>query len=140
MISRVRSTAWLPWEWGRVAMKMARSRSSLPFSNGWDTASSEPKPTPAWAGSPTRNELREKSAASWMLRPLDDDNQVMDLPDAAPVLQLIEDFRRSKAMFTAVSLGVFDALEGAPATARELADRLSVQVDPLERLLDTCVG
>ena len=75
-----------------------------------------------------------------MLRPLDDDNQVMDLPEAAPVLQLIEDFRRSKAMFTAVSLGVFDALEGAPATACELADRLSVQVDPLERLLDTCVG
>lgn len=75
-----------------------------------------------------------------MLRPPNDDNQVMDRPDAAPVLQLIEDFRRSKAMFTAVSLGVFDALEGAPATADELAGRLSVQVDPLERLLDTCVG
>ncbi len=75
-----------------------------------------------------------------MLRPPDDDNQVMDRPDSAPVLQLIEDFRRSKAMFTAVSLGVFDALEGAPATAYELAGRLSVQPDPLERLLDTCVG
>ena len=43
-------------------------------------------------------------------------------------------------MFTAVSLGVFDALEGAPATAHELAGRLNVQADPLERLLDTCVG
>jgi acetylserotonin O-methyltransferase len=75
-----------------------------------------------------------------MLLPPDDDNQAMDLPDSAPVLQLIEDFRRSKAMFTAVSLGVFDALEGSPATARELAERLSVQPDPLERLLDTCVG
>src|SRR5579862_618514 len=64
----------------------------------------------------------------------------MDLPDSAPVLQLIEDFRRSKAMFTAVSLGVFDALETAPATAAELADRLSTKPEPLERLLDTCVG
>lgn len=75
-----------------------------------------------------------------MLRPPGNDNQVMDLPDSAPVLQLIEDFRRSQAMFTAVSLGVFDALEGAPATACELAGRLSVQAEPLERLLDTCVG
>lgn len=64
----------------------------------------------------------------------------MDPPNSAPVLQLIEDFRRSKAMFTAVSLGVFEALEGAPATAVELARRLNVQTDPLERLLDTCVG
>lgn len=75
-----------------------------------------------------------------MSRPLGDDNPVMDLPDSAPALQLIEDFRRSKAMFTAVSLGVFDALETSPATAFELADRLSVQAEPLERLLDTCVG
>lgn len=64
----------------------------------------------------------------------------MDLPDSTPVLQLIEDFRRSKAMFTAVSLGVFDLLESSPATADELARRLSVKPDPLERLLDTCVG
>lgn len=64
----------------------------------------------------------------------------MDLPDSAPVLQLIEDFRRSKVMFTAVSFGVFDLLENAPATAGELADRLKVKAEPLERLLDACVG
>ncbi len=64
----------------------------------------------------------------------------MDLPDSAPVLQLIEDFRRSKAMFVAVSLGVFDTLESAPATACDLADQLSLQAEPLERLLDACVG
>lgn len=75
-----------------------------------------------------------------MLRPPDDINPVMDLPDSAPVLQLIEDFRRSKAMFTAVSLGVFDALESTPASVAELADRLNVKAEPLERLLDTCVG
>ena len=43
-------------------------------------------------------------------------------------------------MFTAVSLGVFDALEMAPSTADELADRLSVKADAFGRLLDTCVG
>ena len=75
-----------------------------------------------------------------MSRPRDDGNPVTDLPDSTPVLRLIEDFRRSKAMFTAVSLGVFDLLESSPATADELARRLSVKPDPLERLLDTCVG
>lgn len=75
-----------------------------------------------------------------MLRPRNDNNPVMDLPDSAPVLQLIEDFRRSKAMFAAVSLGVFDALETSSATSPELATRLSVKAEPLERLLDTCVG
>lgn len=64
----------------------------------------------------------------------------MDLPDSAPVLQLIEDFRRSKAMFTAVSLGVFDALECSPTTAHYLAIQLGTQTEPLERLLDTCIG
>ena len=33
-----------------------------------------------------------------------------NLPDPAPVLDLIEAFRRSKTMFTAVSMGVFEAL------------------------------
>jgi acetylserotonin N-methyltransferase len=38
---------------------------------------------------------------------------------AAVVLDLIEAFRRSKTMFAAVSLGVFDRLERGPATAAE---------------------
>ncbi len=32
-------------------------------------------------------------------------------PDPAVVLELLEAFRRSKTMFAAVSLGIFDALE-----------------------------
>lgn len=64
----------------------------------------------------------------------------MDAPDPSPVLDLIEAFRRSKAMFTAVSLGVFDRLEKAPETAEALAARLQVQAEPLARLLDACVG
>jgi acetylserotonin N-methyltransferase len=58
---------------------------------------------------------------------------------------LIDAFRRSKAMFAAVSLGVFEALNEAPANASDLAARLLGPVagaDPgaLERLLDACVG
>jgi len=64
----------------------------------------------------------------------------MDLPDPSPVIELIEAFRRSKAMFAAVSLGVFDALEPKPRSANALAEELRVNADPLERLLDACVG
>jgi acetylserotonin N-methyltransferase len=64
----------------------------------------------------------------------------MDLPDASPVIELIEAFRRSKAMFAAVSLGVFDILEHKSGDVAVLADELRVQAEPLERLLDACVG
>lgn len=68
----------------------------------------------------------------------------MDQPTAAPdpalVLDLMEAFRRSKTMFAALSLGVFDALEGGPQTAAGLAGRLRLNVGALERLLDGCVG
>ena len=42
-------------------------------------------------------------------------------PDPSPVIELIESFRRSKAMFAAVSLGIFDQLERAPTLSREAA-------------------
>lgn len=64
----------------------------------------------------------------------------MSLPDPAPVLSLIEAFRRSKTMFAAVETGVFDALEAAPASCAELAARAGVLAEPLERLLDACVA
>jgi acetylserotonin N-methyltransferase len=64
----------------------------------------------------------------------------MDLPDSSPVTELIEAFRRSKAMFAAVSLGVFDVLEAKPRSVNALAEELRVKADPLERLLDACVG
>ncbi|MGH7485046.1 MAG: class I SAM-dependent methyltransferase [bacterium] len=54
----------------------------------------------------------------------------------APVLDLIEAFRRSKAMFVAVSLGIFDRLQKGPAEAREFGGN----PDAVERLLDACVG
>jgi acetylserotonin N-methyltransferase len=64
----------------------------------------------------------------------------MSLPDPTPVLDLIEAFRHSKAMFTAVSLGVFDRLHEAPASAAALAGAMAVDAGALERLLDGCAA
>lgn len=64
----------------------------------------------------------------------------MSLPDSAPIIDLIEAFRRSKTMFTAVSMGIFDHLERQPATAAELAAQLPADAGALERLLDACTA
>ena len=60
--------------------------------------------------------------------------------ESALVLNLIEAFRRSKTMFTAVRLGIFDALSAAPQTAAALASRLNLDRTALTRLLDGCVA
>lgn len=60
--------------------------------------------------------------------------------DPAIVLDLLEAFRRSKTMFAAVELGVFDALESRPQPLAKLAETLGCNADALERLLDACVG
>lgn len=64
-----------------------------------------------------------------------------DLTPADPsvVLDLMEAFRRSKTMFAAVSLGVFDALADGPQTQADLAKSLAANDDALGRLLDACV-
>src|SRR5262249_18604870 len=61
-------------------------------------------------------------------------------PDPAPILDLLEAFRRSKTMFAAVSLGVFDALAAGPTSLTHLAATLQANADALERLLGACVG
>jgi acetylserotonin O-methyltransferase len=61
-------------------------------------------------------------------------------PDPASVLDLLEAFRRSKTMFAAVSLGVFDALAAGPKSLGELASEIDANADALQRLLDACVG
>ncbi len=63
-----------------------------------------------------------------------------NLPDASPVLDLIEAFRHSKTMFTALSMGVFDALHAAPANAETLAAQLGANAGALARLLDGCAA
>jgi acetylserotonin N-methyltransferase len=64
----------------------------------------------------------------------------MNSTDPAPVLDLIEAFRRSKVMFAAVSLGVFDFLEKIPSDHSSLAAALGLKAEPLQRLLDACVN
>ena len=64
----------------------------------------------------------------------------ISLPDPSVVLDLLEAFRRSKTMFAAVSLGVFDALDNGPSTLNRLAAELKANPDALERLLDACVN
>jgi acetylserotonin N-methyltransferase len=58
------------------------------------------------------------------------------MSDAAPVIELIYAFRRSKTMFAAVSLGIFDRLHDRPRCAAEFGFR----TDTAERLLDACVA
>ena len=64
----------------------------------------------------------------------------MNLPDPSPLLDLIEAFRRSKAMFTAVSMGVFDRLQEAPSSAADLAASLGADAGAMVRLLDACAA
>ena len=64
----------------------------------------------------------------------------MSLPDPAPVFDLLDAFRRSKTMFTAVSLGVFDALAAGPVDCVSLAGRLGANAGALERLLNGCAA
>ncbi len=62
------------------------------------------------------------------------------VPSPDNVLDLLEAFRRSKVMFAAVSLGVFDALRNGPMSAGELASNLSCDCESMSRLLNACVG
>jgi acetylserotonin N-methyltransferase len=60
--------------------------------------------------------------------------------DPSIVLDLILAFRRSKIMFAAVSLGIFDALVDGSKDLQALAVQLHANPDALERLLNACVG
>jgi acetylserotonin N-methyltransferase len=61
-------------------------------------------------------------------------------PDPGVILDLLQAFRSSKVMFTAVALGVFDALSAGPRSLEDLTRQLQANPDALERLLDACVG
>ncbi len=53
----------------------------------------------------------------------------LTVPDATPVLELLETFRRSKVMFAGVELGVFDALKSGPQSAAGLAKSMQGRFD-----------
>jgi acetylserotonin N-methyltransferase len=60
-------------------------------------------------------------------------------PDPQPILDLIEAFRRSKTLFAAVALGLFDRLDSGPQTVYQLRHD-GENPDSLRRLLDACVS
>lgn len=62
-----------------------------------------------------------------------------EVPDPSVIFDLLEAFRRSKTMFAAVKLGVFDALEQESRTSGKLAQDLKLDPSALSRLLDSCV-
>ncbi len=68
----------------------------------------------------------------------------MNSVDPTPVLDLITAFRRSKTLFAALELGVFEALDGSDQVEGRSLDQLQVELrcdrGALERLLDACVG
>jgi acetylserotonin N-methyltransferase len=61
-------------------------------------------------------------------------------PNPGLVLDLLEGFRRSKVLFAALALGVFDRLAAGADTPPRLAADLRADPDALGRLLDACVG
>lgn len=62
------------------------------------------------------------------------------MTNPAVILDLIEAFRRSKTMFTAVKMGVFEFLQQGPATAAAVAHQIGGDLDATERLLESCTG
>jgi len=60
-------------------------------------------------------------------------------PDPSAILELLSAYRKSKVMFAAISLGVFEALVDQAKSAAVLAAELGTDVDALERLLHACV-
>lgn len=62
------------------------------------------------------------------------------IPSPDGVLDLIQAYRRSKTMFVAVSLGLFDQLAKGSEQAAKLATDMGVNSGALAQLLDSCVA
>ncbi|MFN8006157.1 MAG: class I SAM-dependent methyltransferase [Terriglobia bacterium] len=71
---------------------------------------------------------------------LSPDSMTPSDPEAQIVINLMDGFRASKAVFTAVSLGVFDRLHESPANCETLSRELNCQPHALERILGACAG
>lgn len=61
-------------------------------------------------------------------------------PDPTGVLELLAAFRRSKVMFAALKLGVFDLLATGSQRGHDIASELATHPEATRRLLDACVG
>lgn len=65
---------------------------------------------------------------------------MLDTVDPDPVLDALDGFRRSKTLFAALELGVFELLRRGPVRVEALASELKLHADAAERLADACVG
>ena len=54
--------------------------------------------------------------------------------------QILQGYQPPLVLMTANQLGIFDQLSGAPVTAKQVADALSLSVKGTERLLNALVG
>ena len=61
-------------------------------------------------------------------------------PESEAIVSLMDGFRASKALFTAVQLGLFDRLEGKASNCEELAAETECAPHALERLLGFCAA
>ncbi len=61
-------------------------------------------------------------------------------PNPSPILELLDAFRRSKVMFAAEALGLFERLASQPATAATLAAEMQLHEGALTRMLDALVA
>ncbi len=64
----------------------------------------------------------------------------LSVPSANVVVELLQGMRRTKVMFAALELGVFDALDGNTQTALQLSQSLKCDADAMERLLNALIG
>ncbi|MEP6716438.1 MAG: class I SAM-dependent methyltransferase [Terriglobia bacterium] len=64
----------------------------------------------------------------------------MNIPDPAPIIDLMEAFRRSKTMFAAVKMGIFDLLGAGPLDCSAIAAAMESNPDATQRLLEACVS
>ena len=90
--------------------------------------------------SPTSSRVSKQLNFHWK----DSVNPTISLPPSDPeaqiVINLMDGFRASKAVFTAVSLGVFDRLHESPASCETLSLDLNCQPHALERILGACAA
>ncbi|CAF0912071.1 unnamed protein product [Didymodactylos carnosus] len=56
------------------------------------------------------------------------------------ILDLMDGYRRTKILFTAVELGIFDFLNKQPETAHQLNQHLKLDEPSLKRFLNSCVA
>lgn len=70
-----------------------------------------------------------------------DPSSLTDLPPVEPIFDLLNAFRKSQIVFTCVDLKIFDSIqETVNPTCSDLAKKLSLNEDALERLLNACIG